>query len=150
MDSQMTVSRAVELANPAFAATRALALTPDLGVLCFDADMIVRSMQGSVFSRFGWSLEGLVGRLLPDALRAAGLTACRPYCDRALQGEAGTFSVPSVAGGARLQISVDPVHVHDGTIVGGIAIARQTEMNGVANQATLSILPGVGGRRVHT
>ncbi len=123
MDTHATVSRAVELSDPAFAATQALAHSSDLGVLCFDADLIIRSVQGSIFSPLGWSHEILVEQSLPEALRASELATFRSCCEGALRGERGTLHIDGIDGSAQLRVSVGPVRVHDATIVGGIAIA---------------------------
>gem|GEM_PF-6939348 len=134
----------MEPSDPAFAATQALAHAPDVGVLCIDVDLIIRSVQGSIFSPLGRSHEELVERSLADVLRGSELVELRSCCEAALRGEDDSLHIPSVDGTARLEITVNPVRVRDSTIVGAIAIARRATMTVTVDacEARLRILPG--------
>lgn len=125
MSNQVKVRRAVELSDPAFGAMQAFVLAADIGVLCFDVDLVICSVHGSVFAGDGWSPELLVGRPLADALPAAQVTLLRPPYEAALRGQRSRFALPACYGRGRIEISVEPVRVLGGTIVGGIALARE-------------------------
>lgn len=123
--SQVKLSRAVELSDPAFGAMHAVANAADIGVLCFDVDLVIRSLQGSVFARYGWSPELVVGRPLAETLPAGQVELFRAPYEAALRGERASLTLVARDGRGRLEISVEPVRVHGGTIVGGIAVGRE-------------------------
>lgn len=121
---RLTVSRAVELCEPALGATRVLALCNDVLVICFDADLLICSLQGSLFDTNVWS-QDLLGRPLADGLPARHLALFRPACEAALQGETSSLALEASARGDCVVVNVEPVRLHSGTIVGGILIARE-------------------------
>lgn len=120
--------RAVELFEPAFGATRALALAPDLAVLCFDADVVIYSMQGSLFDGDDSSPERFVGRALADALQADHAALLRPACEAALVGACTHLTLPPASGRASVAVSVEPVRILAGAIIGGILVAREVRL----------------------
>jgi len=123
-DPQLTVSRAVELCEPDLGAKRVLALRRDVLVLCFDADLLICSVQGSLFDANVWS-QDLRGRPLADGLPARHLARFRPACEAALRGQTSSLAMEASARGDCTVISVEPVRVHSGTIVGGLLIAHE-------------------------
>ena len=92
------------LGDPGAVACEVLALLPDVGVLSVDHDLVIRAVDGSVFARYGWRADLLVGRPLADAFPAMQVERLRPHYEMALRGTRTATSLAGVDGRGDLEI----------------------------------------------
>jgi PAS domain S-box-containing protein len=99
---------------------------PDTALMVFGKDLRYQVVAGAGITRFGWKRQDIVGRHPSDVLPAAEATADEAEMRRVLAGEVRQFERGGVhAPGTVWSCTMTPLRTPEGSVVGGMNIARE-------------------------